>query len=274
MSDEPVKPRALRVNAADHDSLGAKPMQVLAGTSGYSYKEWKGPFYPSKLPASEMLRFYAERFRTVEINNTFYRMPDETMLSRWSEQVPGDFAFSVKAPRRISHEKRLRDAESDVGEFLRRASVLGSKLGPVLFQLPPFMAKDLPRLQAFLGLLPTAPRAAFEFRHPSWQDDSVYEALHARDAMLCIADTDKGETPLVSTSDCGYLRLRREQYDDAELRAWAERIARQPWNRVYLYFKHEDAGLGAKFAQRFNELWTEGPGSGTERQSQPHRRSS
>jgi uncharacterized protein YecE (DUF72 family) len=236
-------------------------MQVLAGTSGYSYKEWRGPFYPEKLPMGEMLRFYAQHFRTVEINNTFYRMPDETVLSRWSEEVPDDFAFSVKAPRRISHDKRLREAEPDVAEFLRRTSVLGPKLGPVLFQLPPFMRKDVPRLEDFLGLLPEALRTAFEFRHPSWQDDSVYETLRARAAMLCIADTDEGETPLVSTSDAGYLRLRREQYDDAELRAWAEQIARQPWDCAYVYFKHEDAGLGAKFAQRFNELWIEGQGS-------------
>jgi uncharacterized protein YecE (DUF72 family) len=231
-------------------------MQLLVGTSGYSYKEWKGPFYPSKLPASEMLRFYAQRFRTVEINNTFYRMPDETMLSRWSEQVPNDFAFALKAPRRISHEKRLREAESDITEFVRRAAVLGSKLGPLLFQLPPFMKKDLPRFEEFLGLLPASPRAAFEFRHPSWQDDSVYEALRARRAMFCVADMDEGETPLVSTADSGYLRLRREQYDDVELRAWTERIAAQPWSSAYVYFKHEDAGLGAKFAQRFNELWS------------------
>jgi uncharacterized protein YecE (DUF72 family) len=232
-------------------------MQVLAGTSGYSYKEWKGTFYPEKLPAGEMLHFYAQRFRTVEINNTFYRMPDETVLSRWSAEVPDDFAFSVKAPRRISHDKRLREAEPDVAEFLRRASVLGPKLGPVLFQLPPFLRKDLPRLEGFLGSLPPTLRTAFEFRHASWRDDSVYQALHARSAILCIADTDEGETPLVATSDSGYLRLRRENYDDAELRAWGEQIAAQPWGRAYIYFKHEDAGLGAKFAQRFNQLWAE-----------------
>jgi len=232
-------------------------MQVLAGTSGYSYKEWKGPFYPEKLPAGEMLHFYGERFRTVEINNTFYRMPDESVLSRWAEHVPDDFAFSVKAPRRISHDRRLRDAEPDVTEFLRRASALGSKLGPVLFQLPPFLQKDLPRLEDFLGVLPAKLRAAFEFRHASWQDDSVYETLRARAAMLCIADMDKGETPLVSTSDAGYLRLRREHYDDRELRAWVAQIAAQPWTRAYVYFKHEDAGLGAKFALRFNQLWLE-----------------
>ena len=237
------------------------PMEVLAGTSGYSYKEWKGPFYPEKLPASDMLRFYAEHFRTVEINNTFYRMPDETVLSRWSQEVPDDFAFSVKAPRRISHDKRLREAESDVAEFARRASVLGPKLGPVLFQLPPFMRKDLPRLEEFLDCLPPTLRAAIEFRHPSWRDDAVYEALHGRSAMFCIADTDEGETPLVSTTDSGYLRLRRAHYDDTELRAWIETVGAQSWTRAYVYFKHEDAGLGAKFAQRFNQLWIEGQGS-------------
>jgi len=236
-------------------------MEMLAGTSGYSYKEWKGPFYPEKLPAGEMLRFYAGHFRTVEINNTFYRMPDETVLSRWSQEVPDGFAFSVKAPRRISHDKRLREAQSDLTEFARRTAVLGPKRGPILFQLPPFMRRDLPRLQEFLGGLPPALVTAFEFRHRSWFEDSVYEALRARAAMFCIADTDEGETPLVSTSDCGYLRLRRERYDDAELRSWAERIGTQPWSRAYVYFKHEDAGLGAKFAQRFNQLWVEGRGS-------------
>jgi len=230
-------------------------MHVLAGTSGYSYKEWKGPFYPEKLPAGEMLRFYARHFHTVEINNTFYRMPAETMLAQWSEQVPDDFSFSLKAPRRISHEKRLREAEADVSEFLRRARVLGGKLGPVLFQLPPFMRKDLPRLEDFLDTLAKSCLATFEFRHPSWLDDSVYQLLSARGATLCIADTEKGDTPLIPTSDCGYLRLRREQYDDAELAAWVEHIAGQPWKRAYVYFKHEDAGLGAKFAQRFTDLW-------------------
>jgi uncharacterized protein YecE (DUF72 family) len=230
-------------------------MQVLAGTSGYSYKEWKGTFYPEKLPAGEMLRFYARHFRTVEINNTFYRMPAEQMLSRWSEEVPEGFRFALKAPRRITHEKRLRDAESDVAAFLQRSAALGPKLGTVLFQLPPFLKKDLPRLEDFLGLLPPDRPAAFEFRNVSWQDDAVHEALRTHGAMICIADTDEGETPLVSTAACGYLRLRREQYDDGDLRAWVERIAAQPWTRAYVYFKHEDGALGTRFAQRFEELW-------------------
>ena len=230
-------------------------MQVFAGTSGYSYKEWKGPFYPEKLPAGEMLRYYAQRLRTVEINNTFYRMPAPSLLETWASQTPPAFRFALKAPQRISHHKRLREAGPDIGEFLRRAAVLGAKLGPVLIQLPPQLRKDLPRLEGFLAELPDYPRFAFEFRHPSWQDGEVYQALRSRGAMLCIADTDEGETPLVATADRGYLRLRREQYSDQELRGWAERIAAQPWSHAFVYFKHEDAGLGAKFALRFNELW-------------------
>src|SRR5882672_5790905 len=167
-------------------------MRLLAGTSGFSYKEWLGHFYPEKLPAAEMLRYYAGRFSTVEINNTFYRMPAETMLARWSEEVPENFSFTLKAPRRITHEKRLREAEPDVTEFLRRAGALGDKLGVVLFQLPPFLKKDLPRLRDFLAVLPSGRRVAFEFRNESWQDDEVYEALRARGAMLCVTDTDEG----------------------------------------------------------------------------------
>lgn len=230
-------------------------MQMLAGTSGYSYKEWLGHFYPEKLPASAMLRYYAEHFATVEINNTFYRMPAESMLARWSEEVPENFAFTLKAPRRITHEKHLREAESDVTEFLRRAAALGDKLGVLLFQLPPHLRKDLHRLQDFLGLLPSDKHFAFEFRHASWQDDEVYEALRTRAAMLCVTDTDEGDTPFVSTSDSGYIRLRRTHYDDSDLRAWVERIAAQPLARTYVYFMHEDEALGTQFAQRLNELW-------------------
>jgi uncharacterized protein YecE (DUF72 family) len=230
-------------------------MQLLAGTSGYSYKEWLGPFYPEKLPATAMLRYYAEHFPTVEINNTFYRMPSESILARWAEEVPENFAFTLKAPRRITHEKRLREAASDVTEFLRRAVALGNKLGVLLFQLPPFLKKDVPRLQDFLGTLPSDSRVAVEFRNASWHDDEVYEALRARGAMLCVTDTDEGDTPLVATSDCGYVRLRRTHYDDAGLRAWVERIAAQRLARTYVYFMHEDEALGTRFAQRLNELW-------------------
>jgi uncharacterized protein YecE (DUF72 family) len=230
-------------------------MQLLAGTSGYSYKEWLGHFYPEKLPASEMLHYYAERFPTVEINNTFYRMPAESMLAQWTEQVPDHFLFTLKAPRRITHENRLRDSEANVTEFLRRADVLGGKLGMLLFQLPPYLKKDLPRLLDFLALLPSGKPVAFEFRNASWQDDEVYDALKSRAAILCVTDTDEGDTPFVATADCGYVRLRRTHYDDSELRAWAEQIAAKALPRTYVYFMHEDEALGTKFADRLLKVW-------------------
>lgn len=230
-------------------------MQLLAGTSGYSFKEWRGHFYPEKLPADAMLSYYAERLATVEINNTFYRMPSETVLARWATEVPAHFAFTLKAPRRITHDKLLMEAGPDVTEFLRRAATLHDKLGVLLFQLPPFLKKDLPRLTDFLDLLPAGPRVAVEFRHNSWQSDDVYEALRTHGAMLCVTDTDKGDTPFVATSDHGYLRLRRTHYSAADLRAWLKRIAAQPLTRVYVYFMHEDDALGTRFAQQLMELW-------------------
>jgi uncharacterized protein YecE (DUF72 family) len=231
------------------------PMQLLAGTSGFSYKEWLGKFYPEKLTGDAMLRYYAERLATVEINNTFYRMPAEAMLARWASEVPAHFSFTLKAPRRITHVKRLREAGEDVAEFLRRAQVLGDKLGVILFQLPPFLKKDLPRLKDFLALLPQGARVAFEFRNESWQDAEVYDALRESKAMLCVTDTDEGDTPFVTTSDCGYLRLRRTHYDDADLRDWAEKIAALRLDRAYVYFMHEDDALGTNWARRLNEFW-------------------
>jgi uncharacterized protein YecE (DUF72 family) len=228
---------------------------ILAGTSGYSYKEWLGHFYPEKLPASAMLRYYAERFTTVEINNTFYRMPAESMLAHWLEEVPENFVFTLKAPRRITHDQRLRDAESNVAEFLRRAETLGSKLGVLLFQLPHFLKKDVPRLRDFLALLPAGKPVAFDFRNDSWQDDEVYEALRSRGAMLSVTDNDEGDTPFVATADCGYLRLRRTHYDESDLRVWLERLAGQPLRCTYVYFMHEDEALGTRFARLLNELW-------------------
>lgn len=230
-------------------------MQILAGTSGYSYKEWLGHFYPEKLPASAMLRYYSERFATVEINNTFYRMPAESMLARWVEEVPEHFTFTLKAPRRITHDLRLRDAESTVAEFLRRAEALGPKLGVLLFQLPHFLKKDLARLREFLALLPEGKRVAFEFRNDTWQDDEVYEALRSHGAMLCVTDTEEGDTPFVATADCGYLRLRRTHYDESDLCAWVERIAAQPLACAYVYFMHEDEALGCRFAGFLNDAW-------------------
>ena len=231
-------------------------MELMAGTSGYSYKEWLGHFYPEKLSADAMLRYYAERFTTVEINNTFYRMPAKAMLARWVDEVPDNFAFTLKAPRRITHEKRLRDAEAEVTEFVQRAAALGNKLGALLFQLPPFLKKDLPRLRDFLGVLPPGPRVAFEFRHASWQDEEVYETLRGRPAMLCVTDTDEGDTPFVATSDCGYVRLRRTHYDEGDLRAWVDRIAARALARTYVYFMHEDEALGTRFVRLLNDLWS------------------
>ena len=230
-------------------------MELWAGTSGYSYKEWLGHFYPEKLPGSEMLRYYAERFTTVEINNTFYRMPAESMLAQWTQQVPDGFAFTLKAPRRITHESRLRECESNVSELLRRANVLGDKLGVILFQLPPYLKKDVARLNDFLALLPADKQFAFEFRNDTWQDDEIYATLANRDAILCVTDTDEGDTPFVTTAQCGYVRLRRTHYDDAELRAWAAQIAAKALPRTYVYFMHEDEALGTRFATRLNELW-------------------
>ena len=236
-------------------------MLAMVGTSGYSYKEWKGRFYPEKLPANEMLAFYAARFGTVEVNNTFYRMPEESMLAEWSTRVPDDFVFSFKVPRRITHIKRLHDAGADLAEFLRRTAVLGTKVGPLLVQLPPFAKVDLDALRAFLAELPAEGRFAFEFRHDSWLCEPVYEALHAHGAMLCVADTEERSVPLIATSGSGYLRLRSLAYQDADLRAWAERIAANAWDRVYVYFKHEDQALGPQFAQRFIEAWRDVTGA-------------
>jgi uncharacterized protein YecE (DUF72 family) len=233
----------------------AKAMQLLVGTSGFSYKEWLGRFYPEKHPAAEMLSYYAGHFQTVEINNTFYRMPAESMLEGWCQQVPESFEFTLKAPRRITHDKRLREIDEDVSEFVRRAGLLGRRLGVLLFQLPPNLKKDLLRLQNLLNLVPKDRRFAMEFRHDSWQDEEVYAALRAGRAMLCVTDTDEGDTPYVATSDYGYIRLRRTHYDDGDLRGWVERIAAQGLPRTYVYFMHEDEALGTKFAQRLLELW-------------------
>jgi len=230
-------------------------MELRAGTSGYSYKEWCGHFYPEKLPGSEMLRYYAERFTTVEINNTFYRMPPETMLAQWIDQVPEHFTFTLKAPRRITHDHRLRDSEGNVAEFLRRADTLGNKLGVILFQLPPYLKKDVPRLDDFLAPLPSTGQFAFEFRNDTWQDEEVYETLRRRSAILCVTDTDEGDTPFITTAPCGYVRLRRTHYDDDELAAWAAQIAAKGLSRTYVYFMHEDEALGTRFARRLNELW-------------------
>jgi uncharacterized protein YecE (DUF72 family) len=230
-------------------------MTLYVGTSGYSYKEWKGPFYPDDLPEKQMLRFYAERFPTVEINNTFYRMPKPTVLQSWGAEVPADFKFVLKASQRITHHQRLKDAGDSVTYLLKVAESLNERLGPLLFQLPPYLKKDVPRLREFLALLPRHRRAAFEFRHQSWFDSDVLDLLREHMAALCIAEAENDlEIPFVSTADWGYLRLRRPDYGDSELGAWAERVRRQPWSDAFVFFKHEDEGKAPVMAKRFLEL--------------------
>lgn len=225
--------------------------------SGYAYKEWKGSFYPADLPQDGMLGYYAGRFRAVEINNTFYRMPSEKAVLAWSTQVPEGFTFVLKASQKITHFKRLKDAGGELDYFLKNATALGEKRGPTLFQLPPNMKKDLAVLTDFLALLPHRWRAAFEFRHPTWFDDAVYEALRARQVALCTAEDDDDATPppVVSTADYGYFRLRRTAYDAAALGRWAEAIRGQPWQDAYVFFKHEEGQpTGPATAQEFAKL--------------------
>ena len=229
-------------------------MRVLAGTSGYSYKEWKGSFYPEDLPADEMLRYYAARLPSVEINNTFYRMPRSAILARWAEQVPDGFRFALKASQQITHRKRLKDASDAVAYFFQVAATLGDRLGPALFQLPPNLKKDLPRLTDFLAILPPASRCAFEFRHESWFEDDVFEALRTRGGALCVAEDEELATPFVATAGWGYLRLRRQDYGDEDLRERAGRVLSQPWSEAYVFFKHEEGATGPKLAERLMNI--------------------
>ncbi|MEZ5333421.1 MAG: DUF72 domain-containing protein [Thermoanaerobaculia bacterium] len=233
--------------------------ELLAGTSGFSYKEWKGPFYPEDLPAAKMLAYYAEHLPAVEINNTFYRMPKREVLATWAGSVPGSFRFSIKASRRITHFKRLKECGEEIGYLAGQLEALGDRLGVVLFQLPPQLAADLERLRTFLAELPADLPAAFEFRHPSWFDAAVLDALRERGCPLCVADTEEGEdAPLEATADWGYLRLRRPDYDDEALAAWARRLGGLGWKRAFVFFKHEDEGAGPRMAARFLELAREG----------------
>lgn len=234
-------------------------MKVAVGTSGFAYKEWRGTFYPADLKESEFLAFYAGRLGAVEINNTFYRMPKESLLADWASRVPEHFTFVLKAPQKITHMKRLKDAGEEVGYFLRTANVLGPRLGPTLFQLPPNLKQDLPRLRDFLALIPRTWRAAFEFRHPSWLADGTHALLREHGAALVCAEMDPAESdaaapPLVATASWGYLRLRKGDYSAADLASWAERIATQPWDAAFVFFKHEDAGTGPRLAAEFGSI--------------------
>jgi uncharacterized protein YecE (DUF72 family) len=230
-------------------------MRVRIGTSGYSYDEWRGAFYPEKLPAARMLEHYAGRLAAVEINNTFYRLPKKEVVRGWRDRVPESFRFAIKASRRITHFARLRECADSVGYLMATCAELGDRLGCVLFQLPPNLKKDVALLESFLATLPEGTRAAIEFRNASWFDDAVFDALRARGAALCLGDPDEGPAPPpVSTAGWGYLRLRAEQYSEADLARRAEAIRNQPWQEAFVFFKHETRGpeyaarLQAQFA--------------------------
>jgi uncharacterized protein YecE (DUF72 family) len=230
-------------------------MNLYVGTSGYSYPKWKGAFYPKGLPSKQMLRFYGGQFRTVEINSTFRGVPRESVLHNWAGDVPADFRFVLKAPQRITHIKRLRDVGDSVSQLLEGTDALKERLGPLLFQLPPNLKKDAARLREFLALLPGQRRAAFEFRHASWFDDEVFRLLRRHRAALCIAEAEGAlEVPFVATTDWGYLRLRRPDYGDAEMKLWVKRARYHGWRDAFVFFKHEDEGKGPRMAKRFLEL--------------------
>ena len=230
-------------------------MNLHVGTSGYSYKEWKGNFYPEGLPAKEMLSYYAQRLPAVEINNTFYRLPQASMIENWRDQVPTSFRFSIKATQRITHIKRLKNVAEETKYLIETVALLEERLGVILFQLPPNSKKDAERLRDFLTLLPADPRAAFEFRHESWLDDEILDLLRSKNCALVVSDTD--EKPLdeiISTADWGYLRLRRTSYEEKDLVEWMKRVRDQKWHDAFIFFKHEDEGVGPKLAAQFIEL--------------------
>ncbi|HJS59329.1 MAG TPA: DUF72 domain-containing protein [Vicinamibacteria bacterium] len=228
-------------------------MRVRVGTSGFSYDAWNGSFYPRGTKPAARLAYYATRLDSVEINNTFYRMPRVELLEKWRNDVPEGFVFVLKAPQRITHVKRLSaKAAEDVAFLVEVSAVLGAMRGPFLFQTPPVFRKDTGRLREFLGSLPEGVRAAFEFRHESWQDEEVRVTLADKGAALCVADTDEAEPPpVVATARYGYLRLRRADYDARALESWAEQVLAQPWDEAFVFFKHEDEGRGPALAEEF-----------------------
>jgi uncharacterized protein YecE (DUF72 family) len=229
-------------------------MNLYVGTSGYSYKEWKGTFYPESLSAKRMLHYYSERFKTVEINNTFYRMPKSSVLEAWSCEVPEDFKFVLKASRQITHMQRLKDSANSVSYLLEVAGTLRERLGALLFQLPPNLKKDVPRLRDFLSLLPAGRRAAFEFRHQSWFDDEVFALLQDHRVALCIAEAETDlEVPLCGDRRLGLSAVRRPDYGDAELKTWINLVWEQDWRDVFVFFKHEEEGKASLMAKRFLE---------------------
>jgi uncharacterized protein YecE (DUF72 family) len=230
-------------------------MKIYIGTSGFAYKEWKGKFYPEKISPKEMLSFYTQHLGTVEINNTFYHMPTVSVLASWAKQVPSDFVFALKAPRVITHLKRLRKVFEETEYLFKTLAVLERKLGPILFQIPRSFPLDQSLLEDFLLLVPGDISCAFEFRNPSWLDAKILDLLRARECSLCIADSDGNPAgKIISTAPWGYLRLRRTDYSSADLSQWAEIILAQKWERAFVFFKHEEEAKGAETALRFQEL--------------------
>jgi len=227
-------------------------MKIHVGTSGFSYREWKGKFYPEKISPKEMLAFYAAQFGAVEVNNTFYKLPPKETFEAWTKQVPADFKFTVKAQNQITHIRRLRPAKRAVTALLKLSDTLGNRLGPILFQLPPNFKKDAARMKNFLKALPSTHRYAFEFRHESWFDDEIIDLLRVHKVALCIAESEETPpTPLEATTDWGYLRLRRVDYTKSDLKNWATFVQSQAWREAYIFFKHEETGSGPLFAQSF-----------------------
>jgi uncharacterized protein YecE (DUF72 family) len=230
-------------------------MNLYVGTSGYSYKQWKGSFYPEKLSDKKMLPYYGEQFRSVEINATFRAVPKTSVLEGWAAAVPAGFKFVLKAPQLITHIRRLKDPGEALSKLLEGAETLKERRGPLLFQLPPTAMKDAARLREFLSLLPPRCRAAFEFRHASWFDTEVFGLLRKHRVALCVAEADNElDVPFVATADWGYLRLRQPAYNERELKAWVKRVRKQNWKDAFVFFKHEDEGKGPQMAKRFQEL--------------------
>lgn len=230
-------------------------MSIYVGTSGYSYKEWKGKFYPQALSPRDMLSYYAQRFQAVELNNTFYRTPKPNMVESWKTQVPENFRFSVKASQGITHFRRLKDAAYATRSMLETVSAFEDRLGAVIFRLPSDMKKDLERLKTFLKQLPPDTPAAFDFRNPTWFDDEVFELLRSENRVLVVSDTEDLPTiQMVKTADWGYLRLRRVQYSKTDLKKWIKWMQAQRWKDTYVFFRHEDEGTGPKLAAQFIEL--------------------
>lgn len=227
--------------------LGNKTSQLFVGTSGFSYQQWKGNFYPKEIKTPEMLGYYAQHLSAVELNNTFYRLPKRDVVASWSAQVSNDFRFVIKASRRITHFSRLKNCDDLVNYLVSVLEPLESKLGAVLFQLPPNFSEDASVLAEFLQRLPADLPVAFEFRHESWKKPKVFDLLRDRNAAWCHADTgDDSELPTVTTADWGYVRLRRETYSDGELKLWKKYLVAQNWTAAFAFFKHES--LGPKWA--------------------------